>query len=48
MLCVGLTSFQQSFSHIATVSCCDRELNVHFYSADILRYEAQTTPVTLY
>ena len=29
----ALRRFQQSFSHIATVSGCGRELNVHFYSA---------------
>ena len=33
VVCSGLTSLQQFFSHITTVSGCDRELNVHFYSA---------------
>ena len=32
--------FQQFFSHITTVSGCDRELNVHFYSGASLKYHA--------
>ena len=35
--------FQQSFSHITTVSGCDRELNVIFYSAASLWYQVIDT-----
>ena len=35
--------FQQFFSHIMTVSGCDRELNAHFYSATSLKYHAPQT-----
>ena len=35
--------FQQFFSHIMTVSVCDRELNAHFYSAASLKYHAPDT-----
>ena len=35
--------FQQFFSHIMTVSGCDRELNAHFYSAVSLKYHATDT-----
>ena len=35
--------FQQSFSHITTVSGCDRELNAHFYSAASLKYHVPDT-----
>ena len=35
--------FQQFFSHIMTVSGCDRELNAHFYSAASLTYHAPNT-----
>ena len=35
--------FQQFFSHITVVSCCDRELNQHFYSAALLKYHAADT-----
>ena len=38
-----LRRFQQFFSHIATVSGCDRELNAHFYSAASLKYHAPDT-----
>ena len=37
VVCSGLTSLQQFFSHITAVSGCDRELNVHFYSAALLK-----------
>ena len=45
--------FQQSFSHIKTVSGCNRELNANFYSAASLWYQVpdtllDTTQVTLY
>ena len=40
---LGLTSFQQFFSHITTVSGCDRELNAHFYSAASLKYHVPDT-----
>ena len=33
VVCLGLTSLSTIFSHITTVSGCDRELNAHFYSA---------------
>ena len=35
--------FQQFFSHITTVSGCDRELNAHFYSAASLKYHVPDT-----
>ena len=35
--------FQQFFSHITTVSGCDRELNAHFYSAASMKYHAPAT-----
>ena len=35
--------FQQFFSHITTVSGCDRELNAHFYSATSQKYHAPDT-----
>ena len=35
--------FQQFFSHIMTVSGCDRELNAHFYSAASLKYHDPDT-----
>ena len=35
--------FQQFFSHIMEVSCCDRERNAHFYSAASLKYHAPDT-----
>ena len=35
--------FQQFFSHIMTVSGCNRELNAHFYSAASLKYHAPDT-----
>ena len=38
-----LRRFQQFFSRISTVSCCDRELNAHFYSAESLKYHAPDT-----
>ena len=38
-----LRRFQQYFSHITTVSACDRELSVHFYSAASLKYHAPDT-----
>ena len=38
-----LHRFQQLFSHISTVSGCDRELNAHFYSAASLKYHAPDT-----
>ena len=38
-----LRRFQQIFSHITTVSGCDRELNAHFYSAASLKYHAPDT-----
>ena len=31
--------FRHFFSHITTVSGCDRELNAHFYSAASLKYQ---------
>ena len=46
MLCVcvfGFKQFQQFFSHITTVSGCDRELNAHFYSAASLKYHVPDT-----
>ena len=44
----GLTSISTIFSHITTVSGCDRELNAHFYSAHFysaatLKYHAPDT-----
>ena len=33
-----LRRFQKFFSHITTVSGCDRELNAHVYSAASLKY----------
>ena len=39
----GLTSLSTIFSHITTVSDCDRELNAHFYSAASLKYHVQDT-----
>ena len=38
-----LRRFQQFFSHITTVSGCDRELNAHFYCAASLKYHAPDT-----
>ena len=38
-----LRRFQQFFSHITTVSGCDRELNAHFYSAASLTYHVPDT-----
>ena len=35
--------FQQFFSHITTMSGCDRELNAHFYSAASLKYHVPDT-----
>ena len=35
-----LRRFPQFFSHIMTVSCCDRELNAHSYCAASLKYHA--------
>ena len=32
VVCSGLTSLSTIFSHITTVSGCDKELNAHFYS----------------
>ena len=43
VVCLGLTSFQQFFSRIMTVSGCDREFNVHFCSAALLKYHAPDT-----
>ena len=34
--------FQQFFSHITTVSGCDRKLNAHFYSVASLKYAPDT------
>ena len=39
----GLTSLSASFSHIATMSGCGRELNAHFKSAASLKYHAPDT-----
>ena len=39
----GLTLLSTIFSHITTVSGCDRELNAHFYSAASLKYHAPDT-----
>ena len=39
-LFVCLIDFQQSFSHIATISGCGRELIAHFHSAASLKYHA--------
>ena len=39
----GLTSLSTFFSHITTVSGCDRELNAHFYSAVSLKYHVPDT-----
>ena len=36
-------AFNIFFSHITTVSGCDRELNAHFYSAASLKYNAPDT-----
>ena len=41
--CSGLTLFQQSFSHITTVSSCDTELNTHLFHAGQLWYQAPDT-----
>ena len=38
-----LRRFQHFFSHITTVSGCDRELNAQFYSAASLKYHAPDT-----
>ena len=41
--CSGLTSLLTcffSFSHMTTVSGCERELNAHFYSTASLKYHA--------
>ena len=38
-----LISYSGFFSHITTVSGCDRELNAHFYSAASLQYHAPDT-----
>ena len=35
--------FQQFFSHITSVSGCDRELSAHFYSASSLKYHVPDT-----
>ena len=40
---LGLTSLSTSFSHIATVSGCGRELNAHFQSAASLKYHVPDT-----
>ena len=37
-VCSGLTSFSTIFSHITTVSGCDRELSAHFHCAGSLKY----------
>ena len=39
----GLTSLSTIFSHITTVSGCDRALNAHFYSAASLKYHVPDT-----
>ena len=39
----ALHCFQQSFSHIATISGCGRKLNAHFKSAALLNYYAPDT-----
>ena len=36
-------AFQQFFSHITTVSGCDREFNAHFNSAASLKFHALDT-----
>ena len=38
-----LHPFQQSFSHIAMVSGCGRELNAHFKGAALLKYHVPDT-----
>ena len=43
VVCSGLRRFQQFFSHIMTVSGCDRELNAHLDSAASLKYHAPGT-----
>ena len=45
MYCIiqDLRPFQQSFSHIAMVSGCGRELNAHFKGAASLKYHAPDT-----
>ena len=43
VVCSGLTSISTFFSHITTVSGCDRELNAHSYSAASLKYHAPDT-----
>ena len=40
----ALRRFQQSFSHIATVSGCDQKLNAHFKSAALLKYHIPDIP----
>ena len=35
VVCSGLTSLSTFFSHITTVSGCDRELIAHFYCAAV-------------
>ena len=37
VVCSGLTSLSTIFSHITTVSGCDRELSAHIYSAASLK-----------
>ena len=43
MLLLLFVQVQQFFSHITTVSGCDQELNVHFYSAASLKYHDSDT-----
>ena len=43
-VCIRVKSrFQQFFSHITTVSGCDKELNAHFYGAASLKYHVPDT-----
>ena len=39
----GLTSLSTIFSHITTVSGCDRELNAHFYRTASQKYHVPDT-----
>ena len=43
VVCSSLTSLSTIFSHITTVSGCDRELIAHFYSAASLKYHVPDT-----
>ena len=43
VVCSGLCRFLKSFSHITTVSGCNRKLSAHFYCVTSLKCHATDT-----